>query len=160
MIRTRAKKICEQGYSGMNAFVSNKVDYGYNSLSDAFPAIEAGVDPLGSRVLVQLRSPKSKTAGGIILIDEVKETDAANTQVAIIRAVGPIAFRNRNTGEQWKEGAWAKPGDFVRVPKYGGDRWNAKFVDAGDEREITFVIFNDLDLIGRVSDPLAMRAFI
>ena len=46
---------------------------------------------------------------------------------------------------------------FVRTPKYGGDRWTVKFND----EEIEFVIFNDLDIIGKVTaDPTTIRAFI
>jgi hypothetical protein len=49
-------------------------------------------------------------------------------------------------------------GDFVRVPKYGGDKWTVKI---DDDQEVIFVILNDLDLIGKVTgDPLAMKAFV
>ncbi len=145
----------------MDAYVTNKVDYGYTSLEDAFPDVDPGVEPLGSRVLVQLRSAKTRTKGGIILTQEVQETDQWNTQVAVVRAVGPIAFRNRNTMEQWKEGAWVGVGDYVRVPKYGGDRWSVKIAEDGGQREVLFILFNDLDLIGKVvGSPLEMRAFI
>ena len=138
---------------------TNKIDFGYDSLNDAFPPCNPGVEPLGSRVLCQLRTPKRKTKGGIILTDEAREIDQWNTQVAKVLMTGPLAFRNRNTGEQWKEGAWCLPGDFVRVPKYAGDRFSVT-LDDEDKTEILLIIFNDLDLIGKVSDPLAIKAFI
>lgn len=144
----------------MLEYVTNKVDYGYDGLDDAFPPVEPGVEPLGSRVLVQLRSAKTRTKGGIILTQEVQETDQWNTQVAMIRAIGPLSFRHRDSMEEWKEGAWCNVGDFVRVPKYGGDRWSVKIDEGGSQREVLFILFNDLDLIARVNDPLAMRAFI
>ena len=73
--------------------------------------------------------------------------------------VGELAFKNRTTMEPWPEGSWCSPGDFVRVPKYGGDRWTIKSLDG--EQEVLLVIFNDLDLIGKVTgDPLAIKAFI
>ena len=135
----------------------NTVEFAYSGLDDAFPPCDPGVQPFGSRVVVQLRSAKRKTKGGIILTDETREIDQWNTQVAKVIAVGPLAFHNRNTLTPWPEGDWCKPGDFVRVPKYGGDRWSAKV----DDEERLFVIFNDLDLIGRVDgDPLAMKAFV
>lgn len=135
----------------------NTVEFAYDGLDDAFPPCDPGVQPFGSRVVVQLRSAKRKTKGGIILTDETREIDQWNTQVAKVIAVGPLAFHNRNTLTPWPEGDWCKPGDFVRVPKYGGDRWSAKV----DDEERLFVIFNDLDLIGRVDgNPLAMKAFI
>lgn len=128
------------------------------ALAEAFPAVDAGVQPFGSRVLVQIRTPKAKTAGGIILHNESRETEKWNTQVAKVVNVGPLAFKNRDSMQSWPEGSWCKEGDFVRVPKYGGDRWEVPF---NDNESAMFVIFNDLDIIGRVTgDPLAVRAFI
>lgn len=126
---------------------------------EAFPKIDPGAEPFGSRVLVQFRTPKKKTAGGIILTDETVETEKWNTQVARVIAVGPLAFRSRDKKTEWPEGAWAHPGDFVRVSKYGGDRWE---VPVGDGKEnAVFAIFNDLDLIAKVTcDPLTMKAFV
>lgn len=126
--------------------------------NEAFPPAEPGITPFGSRVLVQIRTPKSRTASGIILDSGSKDTERWNTQVGKVIAVGPLAFKNRNTQTEWPEGAWCKPGDYVRVAKYGGDRW-AVPVENGDDA--LFVIFNDLDLIGQVKgDPLAIRAFL
>jgi co-chaperonin GroES (HSP10) len=136
----------------------NKVQFEYSGLDEAFPPIDAGVKPFGSRVLCQIRLAKKKTKGGIILTGDTKDTETWNTQVAKVVAVGDLAFKNRNTQEPWPEGSWAKPGDFVRVPKYGGDKWTVKI---DDDQEVIFVILNDLDLIGAVTgDPLAMKAFV
>lgn len=140
--------------------IINPVTFAYADLDEAFPAVDPGVRPFGSRVLVQIRSAKRKTAGGIILTGEARETEQWNTQVAKVIATGPLAFHNRNTQEPWPEGQWCGPGDFVRVPKYGGDKWTVKHGPEGDE-EALFVIFNDLDLIGKVTgDPLAIKAFV
>lgn len=129
-----------------------------NALAEAFPEADPGVQPFGSRVLVQIRTPKTKTAGGIILDTGSRDTEKWNTQVAKVISVGPLSYRNRNTGEPWPEGEWCKPGEFVRVAKYGGDRWE---VPLPNGEAAMFVIFNDLDMIGRVTgDPLAIRAFI
>jgi co-chaperonin GroES (HSP10) len=139
--------------------LSNKVEFKYSGLDEAFPACDPGVQPFGSRVLVQIRTPKRKTAGGIILTTETRETDAWNTQIAKVIAMGELAFRNRTTMDRWPEGNWCEVGEFVRVPKYGGDRWTVKTADGEDEALL--VIFNDLDLIGKVTgDPLTMKAFI
>ena len=139
--------------------LANKVNFNYANLDEAFPPCDPGIQPFGSRVLVQIRTPKRKTAGGIILTTETRETDAWNTQIAKVIAMGELAFRNRTTMERWPEGNWCDVGEFVRVPKYGGDRWTVKTADGEDEALL--VIFNDLDLIGKVTgDPLAMKAFI
>ncbi|CAB4122768.1 GroS Co-chaperonin GroES (HSP10) [uncultured Caudovirales phage] len=128
------------------------------ALIEAFPDAEPGIVPFGSRVLVQIRSPKTKTASGIILDNGTRDTEKWNTQVAKVVSVGALAFKNRNTMDSWPEGSWCKPGDFVRVAKYGGDRWE---VSLPSGESALFVIFNDLDIIGQVTgDPLAIRAFI
>lgn len=133
--------------------------YDYATLLEAFPEVEPGVQPFGSRILVQIRTPKTKTASGLHLLRETTDTDKWNTQAALVVAMGPLAFHNRNTQEVWPEGAWCGPGDFVRVPKYGGDRWEVD-VPGADEKAM-FVIFNDLDLIGKITeDPRKMKAFI
>ena len=143
----------------MQDYVLNKVEYAYDSPDEAFPPVDPGVQPFGSRVVVQIRSPKKKTKGGIILTEDTIDTEMWNTQVAKVIAIGELAFKNRNTQEPWPEGSWCQPGDFVRVPKYGGDKWSVRYGD--DDTEILFVIFNDLDLIGKVTgDPLAMKAFV
>jgi co-chaperonin GroES (HSP10) len=131
--------------------------YSYNSIDEAFPAADAGVTPFGSRVLVQIRSARQKSAGGIILTQQDRQTDFDNTQVAKVIALGPAAFRNRDTLTVWPEGEWAQPGAFVRVPKYGGDRW---FVDIPNLEAALFVLFNDLDLVGEITcDPLSVVAY-
>ncbi len=142
----------------MQDYVLNKVNFDFASIDEAFPPIDPGVQPFGSRVLCQIRLAKKKTAGGIILTGDTKDTETWNTQVAKVVAVGDLAYKNRNTQEPWPEGSWAMPGDFVRVPKYGGDKWTVKI---DDDQEVIFVILNDLDLIGKVTgDPLAMKAFV
>jgi co-chaperonin GroES (HSP10) len=128
------------------------------ALIEAFPDADPGITPFGSRVLVQIRSPKTKTASGIIIDNGSRDTEKWNTQVAKVINVGALAFKNRNTMDSWPEGSWCKAGDFVRVAKYGGDRWE---VPLPNGETALFVIFNDLDIIGQVTgDPLAIRAFI
>ena len=142
----------------MQAYDMNKVEFEYEGEEDAFPKVDPGVRPFGSRVLLQIRRAKTKTKGGIILAGETRDTEMWNTQVAKVIAMGPLAFHNRNTMEPWPEGAWVNLGDYVRAPKYGGDRWS---VHIADGEEILFVIFHDLDLLGKITgDPLAMKAFL
>jgi len=138
--------------------IANKIEFDYADIDDAFPPCDPGVEPFGSRVLVQVRTPKKKTKGGIILTSDIRETEHYNTQVAKVISVGSLAFKNRNTMKTWPEGSWAAVGDFVRVPRYGGDRWTVKLPD---DDEAVMVIFNDLDLVGKITgDPLAMKAFL
>ena len=132
-------------------------------LAWAFPSVDPGAKPLGGRILVQLRRTKNKTtSAGIILVEETKETEKWNTMVGKVIAIGPLAFRKRESMEPWPEGSWAKVGDFVRVPKWGGDRWEIAFKDAqGAEGQCLFTFFNDHELIGKVTgDPRDIKAFI
>ena len=128
------------------------------TLEEAFPKADPGVTPFGSYVLVQIRNAITKTKSGIELVSDTRDTEKWNTQVGRIISVGPLAFKNRNTMELWPEGAWCQEGDFVRVAKYGGDRWE---VPLSERESAMFVIFKDTDLIGKVTgDPLKIRAFI
>lgn len=130
------------------------------SLDEAFPDVKPGLKPFGTRVLVQVRIPPRKSRGGVILTDESREIDKWNTQIAKVIELGPVAFRNRETQDLWPEGEWCEAGTFVRVPKYGGDRWEVEF-GPGDDDQALFVIFNDLDLIGQVTtDPRLIKAYV
>lgn len=130
-----------------------------NALVEAFPAVDAGIQPFGSRVLIQIRTPKKKSHGGIIIDIGTQDTEKWNTQIGKVVSLGPLAFKNRNDMKTWPEGEWCKAGEYVRVAKYGGDRWEVKV--PGSDESAMFVIFNDLDIIGQVTgDPLAIRAFI
>lgn len=142
------------------------IQLAHQSLEEAFPEVDAGVIPLGPRILVQYRRAKNTTRGGIILIDDARQTEKWNTQVAKVISVGELAFKSRKDGTPWPEGAWAKAGDFVRVPKYGGDKWE---VDVpGDEKKpadqrqpALFAVFEDKDMIGRCTgNPLELKAFV
>jgi len=138
-----------------------KSTFKYDSLAQAFPEADPGLTPFGSDVLIQLRTPRTRTAGGLWIPEESRETDLWNMQVAKVIALGPVTFCNRETLVPWPEGAWANPGDYVRVPKYGGDRWWVDVPGSHDGKAL-FVLFNDLDLKGLVPEDkvLDMVAYI
>jgi co-chaperonin GroES (HSP10) len=129
-------------------------------LREAFPAVDPGAKPLGARVLVQLRRTKNATSSaGIILVQETKETEKWNNMVAKVVEIGPLAFKKRDTMESWPEGSWCEVGDFLRVPKWGGDRWEVEVAE--NEEPALFMILNDHEIIAKVTgDPLKVRAFV
>lgn len=140
--------------------MSNDIE---QTLGEAFPIVDPLMSPYGARVLVQLRAVKEKvTSAGIYIPEETKETEKWNTMIGKVIAVGPLAFRMRETMQPWPEGAWAQVGDFVRVPKWGGDRWEIDFTDEqGANGRALFTFFNDHELIGKVTgDPREIKAFI
>ncbi len=130
-----------------------------SAMDFAFPDVDCGMKPYGSRIVVQIRIPRTVTPGGIVIPEDARETEKWNTQVAKVIMLGPVAFKNRDTLEPWKEGEWCQAGSFVRVPKYGGDRWEVPVPDRSDPS--LFGVFNDLDLLGEFTDdPLTVKAFI
>ena len=129
------------------------------SIEEMFPTIDPEFKPFGHRVVVQVRRVVSKTSSGIILAKETREGEAYNGQVAKLIAAGPLAFKNRTTGEPWPEGVWAKVGDYCKISRWGGDRWT---VDLNDGMEpILLAVLSDTDLIGAYTgDVLKVRSHL
>tara|TARA_R110000868_G_scaffold44570_5_gene148670 strand:+ start:557 stop:1021 length:465 start_codon:yes stop_codon:yes gene_type:complete len=149
----------QKGTAGSLSFQS--IQFGFDSLEDAFPKLsqsDINFETFGSLVLVQIRQSKRRTKGGIELPDAIRETDKSNVQIARVIGCGPLAFHNRNTGAPWPEGAWAKLGDFVRVPKHTNDRWEVSVKDVAEP--VMLCLFNDLDLKGKVANPLIVKSFV
>lgn len=134
--------------------------FDYNSLEEAFPDVSPGIRPYADRVIVQIRTPKNVSAGGIILPDEARETELWNTQVGKIVAIGDTCFVNQDTLEPWAEGKWFKVGDYVRVSKYGGDRWRMPIPGRRGEYAL-FCTIREVDAIGEVlGNPLDIVAYL
>ena len=131
-------------------------------LREAFPDVDPGALPVGGRILVQWRAVAERvSAGGLILPEETKETEKWNTQVAKVISMGSLAFKKRDTLEPWPEGTWIEVGDYVRMPKWGGDRWEVPFKHGLTEGKALFSIFNDHEVIAKVTgDPLKVKAYL
>ena len=128
----------------------------------AFPEALPPYLPLGNKIIVQLRTPGDfkimPNGSKFFFADESKELEKFNVQTGLVRCLGPVAYKNRLTLADFPEGDWIKPGDFVRVPKYGGERVS---VPLDDKREAIFLTVNDTDVLGYVySDPLAIKALL
>jgi co-chaperonin GroES (HSP10) len=102
----------------------------------AFPNVDPGNWPFGSRVMVQLRLTARKTRAGIVLPGESQDAEKWNTGIAQVIGMGPLAFKKRDSLQPWPEGTWCEVGDFVRVPKFGGERWEVAIddVEGADDR--------------------------
>jgi len=128
-------------------------------VAEAFPLVDPGAKPLGGRVLVQMRLAKKKLKSGLILPSETRDTERAQNPVGKVVAIGPLAFRKRDSMEPWPEGSWCEVGDFLRVPKWTGDRWTVKLDN--EEDEVEFMIMNDHEVIAKVTgNPLEVKAFV
>lgn len=128
-------------------------------IEEAFPLVDPGAIPLGARVLVQMRIAKKRmTESGIILPEETRDTERAQNPIGRVVAIGPLAFKKRDSMEPWVEGSWCEIGDFLRVPKWTGDRWTVR---RGDDEQVEFMIMNDHEVIAKVTgNPLEVRAFV
>ncbi len=120
-----------------------------SDFNESFPEVPCGVKPLGACILVQLRMTKKQTASGIVLARATREFNDSVAQFAKVLKLGPLAYCNRLTGEKWPEGNWANPGDIVRVPKYGGDRF---YKEINKDEGVVFVLFDDKVVTG-IIDP-------
>lgn len=136
-----------------------------DELAAAFPDVDPGFQPLGSRVIVQLRTPKEMSKL-IILTDEARDTELWNTQIAKVRAVGPVAFKNRNNLETWPEGEWFDVGDYVRIPKWNQDKWIVEVEGKNAlggiiKQPVLFMLINDLDILAKkTGNPLEVKAYV
>ena len=128
---------------------------------ECFPLVDPGVDIAGDRVLVQLRREKTTSKGGIILVDETKQTVRFNETVAKVIQVGPLAYRNLEDLSPWIEGPWCKEGDLVRTIKYGGDRFVVQPDDGG--APVVFITLQAREIISRIRSfeyAQKMKAFV
>jgi hypothetical protein len=112
---------------------------------------------------VQLRRTKKRVSrAGIILVEETRETEKWQNMVGKVIELGPLAFKKRDTMEPWVEGVWCEVGDYLRVPKWGGDRWEVPVPgEDGVEDPVLFMVINDHEVIAKITgNPLAVKAFI
>lgn len=141
--------------------VKQKEEPDLRTEEECFPFVDHGVDVAGDRVLVQLRREKTTSKGGIILVDETRQTIKFNETVAKVIQVGPLAYRNLDDLSYWIEGPWCKEGDLVRTIKYGGDRY---VIDAGDGgAAVAFITLQAREIISRIKSfahAQKMKAFV
>ena len=128
---------------------------------ECFPVIDPGIEGAGDRVLVQLRREKVASKGGIILVDETRQTLRYNETVAKVIQIGPLAYKSPDTLEPWPEGPWCKVGDLVRTIKYGGDRFVVNPDDDG--APVVFITIQAREIISRIRSfefAQRMKAFV
>ena len=141
--------------------VSQKEDPDLRTEEECFPDIDPGIEVAGDRVLVQLRREKAKSKGGILLVDETRQTLRFNETVAKVRQIGPLAYKSPDTLEAWPEGPWCKVGDLVRTIKYGGDRFVVNPDDG--EAPVVFITIQAREIISRIKSfefAQKMKAFV
>jgi len=131
------------------------------SEEECFPPIDTGIEVAGDRVLVQLRREKSTSKGGIILVDETRQTLRFNETVAKVIQIGPLAYKSPEDLSPWPEGNWCNVGDLVRTIKYGGDRFVVQPDDEGSP--VVFITLQAREIISRIKNfeyAQKMKAFV
>lgn len=101
-----------------------------------FPELDCKIKAGGYRVLIQLKRPRTHSRGGIEILESTRNQEVFDTFIGKVLSVGPCAFRDKQTGQAWEVGKFAKPGDVIIAPKYGGQRLNY-----GDD--VLFIITDD-----------------
>lgn len=91
--------------------------------------------PVGYRLKVKPDEVEEKTAGGIIIPDQVKDRDRQATTTGLIVAVGSEAWEDVGKGRRW-----AKSGDRCMFPRYAGSVHK-------DEDGTEYRFLNDQDII-------------
>ena len=105
--------------------------------------------PTGWRILVMPYVPPKVSKGGIEIPDEVHERERVATNVGLVMAVGPLAYKDINKFGGSKAGsqpkAWCKEKDWILFGKYAGSRFG---IDGGELR-----LLNDDEVLAVIDDP-------
>lgn len=114
-------------------------------LAQYFPDVDPGEVAMDAYVIIQeLKVPEK--IGSIIRIDDAKDADQATMSIGKVVSIGPLAFISDTTGEYafGKNPPPFKIGDYVRMPKYGGQ----DFIVDG----VIFNYFFDRDVKGVITN--------
>jgi co-chaperonin GroES (HSP10) len=95
---------------------------------------EAGLVPVGHRVLVRMDDVERQTESGIIIRDEQADKEEMSGTKATVIAVGLSAWADQRIG-----GMWAKIGDRVMISRFAGQLWK--------NGKIKYRVISDLDVI-------------
>lgn len=80
--------------------------------------------PLFWHIIIDLKKPEEKSAGGIVLSDSIQEANLALTCVGRVSAIGPMAFSTKTAGghdysvhkEDIQIGTWVLVSRKIGVP--------------------------------------------
>lgn len=140
-------------YTTHDAFVNMALTIPADSaLADSFPNISPNIEPFTDNVIVQMKLPRTKSRGGIILHTEVQDQQQYNEQIGRVVAIGPDCFKKITLGgtdRVYTE--YYKVGDYVRTPLYGGDKNWRKIPNDAENRKVCFAIFKWDELKGKIT---------
>ena len=108
--------------------------------------------PMNWKVLIQPNDIKAETKGGILLPDKVKENEQILTAHGTVMAIGELAYRERETGERWKEEIVPQGGDKVTYGKYAGQKIVVN--------NVRFLLLNDDEITAILPDGVEVTAYV
>jgi co-chaperonin GroES (HSP10) len=132
-MRTRSEDIAQDDSAGIAGGTTNhgtvvqmkRKKRTAQEILEMFPAVNSGHTPTGVRVLVQKRVVAKKTKGGIIITDADRDADRGGVAYGKVVGMGSSCFKNGKD----EIDADFKIGDYVRIPKWGGDVMTVNDVD-------------------------------
>lgn len=142
--RIAAKKAQTQAVAGVGAAYVETNDRVLDPSLLEKSLLERLPQPTGWRILVMPYQGKTKTDGGLIVPDQVREREALATVVAYVLRVGPLAYRDPNKFGDNPD-PWCAEGEWVCIGRYAGSRFR---IDGGEVR-----IINDDEVIAKIADP-------
>lgn len=99
----------------------------------------------GHRILIRPDSIEKISKGGIILAQNEKREQAAQTTGTVV-SVGPMAWKAFDGKDpKWKP--WANVGDHVLYTRYGG-----RYTKDPDNSDGELIIINDEDILAVIKD--------
>lgn len=93
----------------------------YQETSGVDPALLP--EPQGYKVLIHIPAVKEKTAGGILLPDELKAREGTATILGKVVKMGKAAYLDT---DKFPAGAYCKQGDWVLFHAYSGTKFKVK----------------------------------
>ena len=87
-----------------------------------------------------------------MLPSKAQENEAYLTAHGEVASVGELAYRDRNTGDRWKQSVIPKAGDKVTYGKYAGQ----KLIING----VKFLLLNDDEITSILPDSVEVTAYL
>jgi chaperonin GroES len=98
----------------------------------------------GHHVLVRVEKPEHKTAGGIIMPDQVRDAEKRGAEIGIVLGFGPTAWMAEGLGGR----RWCEVGDRIFFAKYSG-KW---VKDPTNPEAEELLVIRDDDVVAVVRD--------
>tara|TARA_R110001592_G_scaffold356628_1_gene658877 strand:- start:387 stop:797 length:411 start_codon:yes stop_codon:yes gene_type:complete len=123
-----------------------------DSLTNATIASHQLPKPLNWKVLIQPADIAKQTKSGIILPESAKDNQQIMTAHGHVVARGELSYRDRDTGERWKQQTTPQIGDFVTFGKYAGQKIVVN--------NVRFILLNDDEITSILPEGVQITAYI